>query len=41
MAVSNSDLKKFLDAKSKPARLLGDIERHLQKRPVGLSLIHI
>ena len=30
-----SDLKKFLDAKAKPSRLLGDIERHLQKRPVG------
>ena len=32
---SSSDLKKFLDAKAKPVRLLGDIERHLQKRPVG------
>jgi hypothetical protein len=30
-----SDLKKFLDAKSKPHRLLGDIERHLLQRPVG------
>jgi len=35
MATSNADLKKFLDAKAKPSRLLGDIERHLQKRPVG------
>jgi CRISPR/Cas system-associated exonuclease Cas4 (RecB family) len=37
MAVSSSksDLKKFLDAKTKPSRLMGDIERHLQKRPVG------
>lgn len=31
----SGDLKKFLDAKTKPNRLLGDIERHLQKRPVG------
>jgi CRISPR/Cas system-associated exonuclease Cas4 (RecB family) len=30
-----SDLKKFLDAKAKPTRLLGDIERHLLQRPVG------
>jgi hypothetical protein len=35
MVVMKSDLKKFLDAKAKPSRLLGDIERHLQKRPVG------
>lgn len=35
MAVVKSDLKKFLDAKTKPYRLLGDLERHLQKRPVG------
>jgi hypothetical protein len=35
MGVSNTDLKKFLDAKAKPSRLIGDIERHLQKRPVG------
>ena len=35
MATSNADLKKFLDAKAKPSRLLGDIERYLQKRPVG------
>jgi len=32
---AQSDLKKFLDAKKRPTRLLGDIERHLQKRPVG------
>lgn len=30
-----SDLKKFLEAKTKPTRLLGDIERHLLLRPVG------
>jgi hypothetical protein len=35
MSVVKSDLKKFLDAKSKPHRLLGDLERHLQKRPAG------
>lgn len=35
MVVMKSDLKKFLDAKARPSRLLGDIERHLQKRPVG------
>lgn len=35
MVASKSDLKRFLDAKSRPSRLLGDIERHLQRRPVG------
>lgn len=35
MAVSKTDLKRFLDAKAKPSRLLGDIERHLMARPVG------
>lgn len=30
-----STLKKFLDAKAKPTRLIGDIERHLLARPVG------
>jgi CRISPR/Cas system-associated exonuclease Cas4 (RecB family) len=35
MAVIKSDLKKFLDAKKSNNRLLGDIERHLQARPVG------
>jgi len=35
MAAPKSDLWKFLDAKAKPTRLLGDIERHLLKRPVG------
>jgi len=30
-----SDLKKFLDAKAKPTRLLGDVERYLLARPVG------
>ena len=35
MVVSSSELKKFLDASSKPSRLLGGIERHLLARPVG------
>lgn len=35
MGAQKSDLWKFLDAKAKPTRLLGDIERHLLKRPVG------
>jgi len=37
MAVSSSksDLARFLDAKRKPSRLMGDIERHLMARPVG------
>lgn len=35
MAVIKTDLKKFLDAKAKPNRLLGDLERHLMARPVG------
>jgi hypothetical protein len=35
MTAPKTDLKKFLDAKAKPSRLIGDIERHLQKRPVG------
>ena len=35
MATQKSDLWKFLDAKAKPTRLLGDIERHLLQRPVG------
>lgn len=30
-----ADLKKFLDAKSKPTRLLGDVERYLLSRPAG------
>lgn len=30
-----SALQKFLDAKKKPYRLLGDVERHLLARPVG------
>ena len=33
--VSNEELKRFLDAKKKKTRLLGDIERHLLKRPAG------
>jgi hypothetical protein len=32
---SGSELKRFLDAKAKPTRLLGDIERHLMARPAG------
>jgi hypothetical protein len=35
MADSKSELKKFLDAKAKPSRLLGDVERYLLSRPVG------
>jgi hypothetical protein len=35
MGPVKSSLKKFLEAKSKPTRLLGDIERHLLARPVG------
>jgi hypothetical protein len=35
MPAAKSDLWKFLDAKAKPNRLLGDIERHLLLRPVG------
>jgi hypothetical protein len=33
--VEKSELKKFLDAKKRPTRLIGDIERHLLARPVG------
>ncbi len=32
---TTSTLKKFLDAKAKPTRLLGNIERHLLGRPAG------
>jgi hypothetical protein len=32
--ISNEELKRFLDAKTR-TRLLGDIERYLQKRPKG------
>lgn len=35
MTVAKTELRKFLNAKAKPARLLGDIERHLLARPVG------
>jgi predicted RNA-binding protein with PUA domain len=35
MAVSNEELKRFLDAKKKRTRLLGDVERYLLKRPAG------
>ena len=34
-AVQSGDLKRFLDAKKKPSRLLGDVERWLQKQPWG------
>jgi len=30
-----TELKKFLDAKKTTTRLLGDVERHLMRRPVG------
>ena len=30
-----NDLKRFLDAKKREPRLLGDIERHLMRRPLG------
>jgi hypothetical protein len=32
---SKSELQRFLDAKAKPNRLIGDIERHLMQRPAG------
>ena len=35
MTVNKSELQKFLDAKKKPYRLLGNVERHLLARPVG------
>lgn len=35
MTTKKNDLWKFLDAKAKPTRLMGDIERHLMQRPVG------
>lgn len=35
MAVTNAELERFLAAKKTRSRLLGDIERHLQKRPKG------
>jgi hypothetical protein len=35
MALSNVEFKKFLDAKKRPTRLVGDIERHLLMRPAG------
>jgi hypothetical protein len=35
MAVTDAELKRFLDAKKTRSRLLGDIERYLQKRPKG------
>lgn len=33
--VQKSELQKFLDAKKKPTRLMGDVERYLLARPVG------
>lgn len=35
MAITKSNLQKFLDAKKPETRLLGSIERHLLARPVG------
>jgi hypothetical protein len=35
MTAQKSELQKFLDAKKKSYRLIGDIERHLLARPVG------
>ena len=35
MAVSKTDLQKFLDAKKTNRRLVGDVERHLLSRPLG------
>jgi hypothetical protein len=35
VATATNDLKKFLDAKAKPSRLIGDLERYLMARPVG------
>ena len=35
MVAPKTELKKFLDTKSRPSRLIGDIERHLMARPVG------
>lgn len=33
--VNSTDLKKFLDAKSRPSRLIGNVERHILSRPPG------
>jgi CRISPR/Cas system-associated exonuclease Cas4 (RecB family) len=35
MVEAKTDLQRFLDAKKKPSRLLGDIERHLLAQPMG------
>jgi hypothetical protein len=35
MGAQKSDLWKFLDAKAKPTRLLGDVERYLLQKPAG------
>lgn len=35
MATEKSELQRYLSAKNKPSRLLGDIERHLLAQPVG------
>lgn len=34
-SLKSPELKRFLDAKKKPTRVLGDLERHLQARPKG------
>lgn len=31
----NTDLQRFLDAKKREPRLIGDVERHLMRRPLG------
>jgi len=30
-----TELKRFLDAKKREPRLVGDVERHLMRRPLG------
>lgn len=35
MAISNTELKRFLDATKTGARLTSGVERHLQRRPMG------
>jgi CRISPR/Cas system-associated exonuclease Cas4 (RecB family) len=35
MSIQSGDLKRFLDAKKKDTKLVGELERHLMKRPVG------
>jgi len=35
MVLSNAEFKKFLEAKNKPHRLIGDVERHVLTQPPG------